>query len=188
MGHSPVLKTWGTVISKVCTTCKKEKPLSTFNRRKKNTLGFDFSCKSCKKQYRIENLCKIQAAHRKWLKSNPEKSYQIGLEWGRNNKDKIRDNRLKKKYGIDSKKYQEILDSQGGSCAICRAPQSQYTIRFAVDHSHVSNRVRGLLCMICNRMVCGSIDKRAKSKNVNMSEMEYVERLYQYYKRAEIES
>lgn len=44
---------------------------------------------------------------------------------------------------------------QGGLCAICRGPETRLTktgrpTRLAVDHHHVTNTPRGLLCNNCN--------------------------------------
>lgn len=47
--------------------------------------------------------------------------------------------------------YDLLLAAQGGGCAICgRLPKK---IRLAVDHCHVSGRVRALLCAACNRSI-----------------------------------
>lgn len=99
-------------------------------------------------------------------------------------KHKAREYRLKKKFNITIEEYDKMLSTQEYRCAICKAHQDNYKKRFAVDHSHVTNKIRGLLCLVCNRMICGVIDKRAKAKNVQLSEMEYVERLHQYYKKS----
>jgi hypothetical protein len=44
-----------------------------------------------------------------------------------------------------------ILRAQDGKCAICRTdrPGGKRTY-FHVDHDHVTNKVRGLLCSTCN--------------------------------------
>ena len=43
--------------------------------------------------------------------------------------------------------YKEMLESQGGVCAICGAMPKG---RLAVDHDHATGQVRGLLCSPCN--------------------------------------
>jgi len=47
--------------------------------------------------------------------------------------------------------YERLLAAQGGGCAICGATPK--TRRLHVDHDHMdrAHRVRGLLCMRCNR-------------------------------------
>ena len=49
------------------------------------------------------------------------------------------------KYGITEKEYQTLLEEQGGLCAICKEEQ-----KLAVDHCHITQKVRGLLCHACN--------------------------------------
>lgn len=63
-----------------------------------------------------------------------------------------------KRYGLTLERYDEILAGQGGGCAICGKrpgaegchPNQQF---LAVDHNHVTNQVRGLLCSNCNHMI-----------------------------------
>jgi hypothetical protein len=50
--------------------------------------------------------------------------------------------------------YVEMLDSQGGRCAICGdEPGERYSHQLHVDHCHASGKVRGLLCRGCNHML-----------------------------------
>lgn len=63
---------------------------------------------------------------------------------------------LQNKYGISLDKYLELLEGQNGVCAICKtAPEPQGKTQIlkdlAVDHDHVTNTNRGLLCDRCNR-------------------------------------
>lgn len=66
-----------------------------------------------------------------------------------------RRSKLKIAYGITPEQYDEMHNSQGGVCAICRKPETvvdpkKGLRRLAVDHDHVTGRVRGLLCINCN--------------------------------------
>jgi len=56
-----------------------------------------------------------------------------------------------RKLGVCNIKYEEMLTSQKGACAICfsKLNSSRYT-KLAVDHDHTTGLVRGLLCMNCN--------------------------------------
>ncbi len=45
--------------------------------------------------------------------------------------------------------YQAMFDEQEGKCLICG--KRQRTQRLTRDHDHRTGRVRGLLCMRCNR-------------------------------------
>ena len=59
-----------------------------------------------------------------------------------------RDEKLRREFGISEKEYNEILRSQNGVCAICKkSGNGKY---LAVDHDHISGKVRGLLCQKCN--------------------------------------
>lgn len=60
--------------------------------------------------------------------------------------ERARDRSLRKKYGLNLESFKAILQAQGGVCAICkRIPQEP-----VVDHSHITGRVRGILCHACN--------------------------------------
>ena len=62
---------------------------------------------------------------------------------------KKREYHLKATYGITLKEYDELLEKQGGCCAICSTDTPQGG-RFHVDHNHNNGEVRGLLCSNCN--------------------------------------
>jgi hypothetical protein len=48
--------------------------------------------------------------------------------------------------------YEEMLKAQGGHCALCpRRPKP--TRRLDMDHNHKTMKIRGLLCVPCNRTV-----------------------------------
>lgn len=60
---------------------------------------------------------------------------------------------LQKEYGIGHDGYQQLLDRQDGSCAICGSKESKGRSArgfFHVDHCHETGKIRGLLCHPCN--------------------------------------
>ncbi|PWU53372.1 hypothetical protein DLE60_30830 [Micromonospora globispora] len=59
--------------------------------------------------------------------------------------------RTLRKYGISEDEWHQLLDGQGGRCAICRTdvPGGRGE-SWHIDHCHVTSRVRGLLCHNCN--------------------------------------
>ncbi|MBX4212608.1 endonuclease VII domain-containing protein [Candidatus Pacearchaeota archaeon] len=63
-----------------------------------------------------------------------------------------RKSQLKLNYGITPEIYNEMLSNQENSCAICKTntPTGRWKV-FAVDHCHLTNKIRGLLCNECNR-------------------------------------
>jgi hypothetical protein len=66
--------------------------------------------------------------------------------------------KLRSNYGITPKQYADMLEAQGGVCAICGSPDPGGKPHFAVDHDHsccpgsrsCGRCVRGLLCAKCN--------------------------------------
>lgn len=58
-----------------------------------------------------------------------------------------------KQYNLTIDCYNKLVDLQGNKCAICGTtePKGTSTLnRWYVDHNHVTNEVRGLLCSPCN--------------------------------------
>lgn len=66
------------------------------------------------------------------------------------------------RYGITEEQYLGMVDKQGGVCAICGKPCS--IGRLSIDHCHITEKVRGLLCRRCNAGL------GAFGDNVNMLE------------------
>jgi hypothetical protein len=56
--------------------------------------------------------------------------------------------KLRYKYHITEKQYDEINMIQDGVCAICGGEELNKML--SVDHNHITNNVRGLLCTKCN--------------------------------------
>ena len=65
------------------------------------------------------------------------------------NKSLLKEKKLKYNFGINLAEYENILNRQGGVCAICgKSPNKEKSL--VVDHDHVTEKVRGLLCQKCN--------------------------------------
>lgn len=60
---------------------------------------------------------------------------------------------LKRNYDMTPEQYNEMLVSQGNSCACCGAHESEFKRRLHVDHEHATRQVRALLCTRCNPLV-----------------------------------
>ena len=120
---------------KECTVCNEDKGLQHFYNRAASVDGLAYRCKDCERiavnKYRKENRATYLARQRK---AN-----------------------LKYKYGISVEEFDEMLEAQGGECAICyveleRSGSRQHTAKtLCVDHCHTTGEVRGLLCANCNR-------------------------------------
>lgn len=95
------------------------------------------------------------------LKSETEKEYY--RRWARRdremNPDKYRNQSLRKQFGIGLDEYNAMLEEQKGTCAICEKPEHVLNRKtgeprnLAVDHCHDKNKIRGLLCTNCNKMI-----------------------------------
>ena len=57
--------------------------------------------------------------------------------------------KMKSKYGITLEDYNQMYDLQSGVCKICGQAETNGK-RIAIDHNHITGKVRGLLCNHCN--------------------------------------
>lgn len=82
-----------------------------------------------------------------------QSSPEVKQAWLNRNKHKRNDicrkSRLRREYGITPEQYQEIYDSQGGRCAICKE-ELVSDKKTHLDHDHRTKWVRGILCNNCN--------------------------------------
>ncbi len=62
-----------------------------------------------------------------------------------------RPKQLMARYGITHEQYEDMLEKQGGVCAICETFELRKDSRYlVVDHCHTTNEIRGVLCHKCN--------------------------------------
>ena len=121
---------------KRCLKCKIEKGLDDFNIDVSSKDGLFYYCRACK-----------SALYTKLKQS--EYTYMLV-------KAKSRNRKLKCVYGINEAIYNELLEKQGGVCAICHKPETAIYYRsglvmmLSIDHDHQTGKVRGLLCTSCN--------------------------------------
>lgn len=59
---------------------------------------------------------------------------------------------------------QDLIDKHGDKCAICDKPGAAFKKRLSVDHSHKTDKIRGLLCFYCNRFVLGRLNLEQAKK------------------------
>lgn len=112
-----------------------------------------------REQWRI-NSARYRKRHpdykRSFYSDNPEyyKEWQRQFRKTPSGRRHVRAMNLKK-YGLTPESYIELYVRQGGVCAACgkkEVGKNKYgTVSLAVDHCHKTNRIRGLLCMRCNR-------------------------------------
>lgn len=80
-----------------------------------------------------------------WNNKNEIKEYDRNRYLA--NRDHHHKVRLKRIYGITIEQYDNLLLNQKGNCAICKESFSKTP---QVDHNHMTDKVRGLLCGACN--------------------------------------
>lgn len=112
-------------MNKQCKKCKQDKSILDFYKAKSNKDGLTSLCKPC------EIIHKNTPKRRK-----SKKNYFI-----------------KSEYGLDNSQYNHMLAQQDNCCAICKIHRSKLKINLAVDHCHLTGKVRGLLCGKCNRAI-----------------------------------
>lgn len=83
---------------------------------------------------------------------NREKLADKSKERYANNRERWYGYELMKNYNITLEQYKEMLLSQGGVCAICGGINKNGW-RLCLDHSHITNLPRGILCRRCNSLL-----------------------------------
>lgn len=117
--------------TKNCTKCFENMELEKFQKDHRYSDGYSSWCKSCKNE--------LSARYQK--------------QWAANNREAAKSIQLKTRYGIDLKRYNEILEIQNFSCAICKKHESEFGRKLSVDHCHDTGVIRGLLCGNCNTAI-----------------------------------
>ena len=133
---------------KECLKCHLYLAPELWDKNKGRKDGLATWCKYCMAAYRLAHREKNLVYQRQYRKANVEalkdthrKKY---LKHGRKHL-------LEKKYGITEEIYSQMLTNQSGCCAICLTNNPGTGLDFfCVDHDHVTNHVRGLLCVDCN--------------------------------------
>lgn len=118
----------------------------------------DRKCRGCSKTYTPttagQKYCSTgcgknaaRKAHREamrtWRRDNRAHARRLKKDWD-----------LRRQFGISLSEYETLLAKQGGVCAICARPETcgaRQSSFLSVDHDHVTNKIRGLLCNKCNR-------------------------------------
>jgi hypothetical protein len=120
-----------TKVNPICGLCREAKSPSDFYQDRKKPKGLSCYCKDC---------CRIKA--RASYAANPERSKAAHKKWVLQNPERIKEHKVKYAYGISASAYGAIPKV----CVICGTEAG-----LCVDHSHQTNRVRGMLCGPCNK-------------------------------------
>lgn len=143
---------------KRCSKCGEEKELICLYENTQYAGGRNSRCKTClavvaKERYK-RNIKTISARMSDYRAKNRLSIRSKYRAYYQNNKGKCRDSRLRRTYGIDQSKYDELNKIQGNSCAICNKPPPFSKMGVLhIDHDHKTGEIRGLLCPRCNMIL-----------------------------------
>jgi len=120
-------------VTKVCTMCKMEKPLSEYRSRGGSLKHLIKSrCNEC-----------LYKEHKRWTEENPEKIREYRA------KDPYTFKKRCARHGITPEEFWAMYEEQDGTCPVCdKAINAEGS---AIDHNHETGEVRGILCKSCNR-------------------------------------
>jgi Recombination endonuclease VII len=134
-----------------CPDCGSLTPIDDFGYSTGGTRYHISLCRNCAKNKRM-------AYKREWDKKHYHEYYQEKKQsderWSQRRATDRKN--LLKKFGITPQEYDEMLIKQNGVCALCGKPEtamgynSPKTKLLAVDHDHLTGKIRGLLCSKCN--------------------------------------
>jgi hypothetical protein len=117
------------------------------------------------KEYRRKNPDRVNATARKsrwkhrdkanarakaWFLKNRERALAASANRRKNKPRTVKNEKLKSSFGITIEQYDAIAANQNHQCALCGIPQAEQRKQMAVDHDHVTGKVRALLCHNCN--------------------------------------
>jgi Recombination endonuclease VII len=132
-----------TEMKRTCLICGEIKPYSEFYYEKRGKF-IGARCKIC-----------TRAARRKDYHNDPDRFVREANARRRRNPEKIKDTKLKQAYGIPPGTYDKMFKEHNGVCGACGQPEIVLwrgkPTRLCVDHDHLTDIVRGLLCAKCNK-------------------------------------
>lgn len=140
---------------KCCKKCGVEKSETEFRANKSG--GRRNECRECERIGRTAwyatHKDKCAAASRKWCREHLEQHRETKRKWCKKNPAKHRANRRQSRYGLTQGDFETLYKLQTGKCAICSDLIIDGSGRggLAIDHCHLSGKVRGLLCAPCNK-------------------------------------
>lgn len=135
---------------RVCFTCKETKPIEDFPTYTAGKYtGIRRDCKPCRTnkinananaKYAQDAKTRTQAASKsaKWRKNNPESYYKYKIRYSARH------------LGLDEEEIMAHYEQHSGKCDICGGDPSQGSSRLVIDHCHLTQKFRGLLCHNCN--------------------------------------
>jgi hypothetical protein len=151
-----------TNLLKKCSHCKEEKTLDNFYKQGRDRQDYQTTCRSCK--IILQKVYKER--HRKdpvYRQKTSEymKAYRRRIRYERpgHTERQEKDSQLRIRYGITLTIYNDLFNKQSGLCLGCYKHASEFKQALAVDHDHTTKKIRGLLCINCNRSLGYAKDK-----------------------------
>ena len=143
----------------ICTVCLVEKPTVQFRKSKRTKTGYINTCALCHAKQWRERYYLNKQRNREKINAYRTKRLEVTRALNRDsyhrNKHSRNDIVLMKRYGITGADREAMYDRQQGKCAICGRHESEFKRGLHIDHSHITGRVRKLLCYHCNRHLVG---------------------------------
>jgi peroxiredoxin family protein len=96
-----------------------------------------------------------KTGHASWCSNCQARYHEVNKERAHAN---MKRNHFKRKYGMTLEEVIELGKEQDNKCPICTQQLVYEKYGYAVDHDHVTDEVRGILCFNCNRSLGGFKD------------------------------
>jgi nitrate/TMAO reductase-like tetraheme cytochrome c subunit len=140
---------------KHCGGCDKNKLPSEFHRNKNNSDGLTVWCKECAKAKSEAWYHSHKDYMREYRKRTSDHRKEVRKRWrlGNPSEYKLKNQKyhLKRDFGLSLDEHEQMRKNQNYQCAICGIPESEFDRKLSVDHNHVTGKLRGLLCVNCNK-------------------------------------
>lgn len=147
------------VQTKTCTWCHEDKPRCEYHANRSRKDGLAAYCKACcsvrQVEYRArvkldsDKMARRREANRVWRASPKGRATSRAYRLSETGRAVERASKRKAKYGLTPEEFEVMRLLQNNRCATCSDEFDPKHIN--VDHCHITGRVRGLLCMHCNR-------------------------------------
>lgn len=159
------------MLTKTCRKCEQDHPadLKHFYKNSRGKYGLTPRCKACVNEDNAVSHAKRMATDPERIRAlaneRSKKSYYRHLD---KNRARQRDHQAKRRSdpheaakirarkraggsGLTPEEIENIFQSQGCVCAICRSKEPGSKIGWNLDHCHKTGRIRFILCAHCNR-------------------------------------